>query len=164
MKRRILMMVLAILLVASMMLAPMSASAASKKTVQILKVTVEGARLRKGPSSSYDIITSLKNGAKVFYLGTEKDHFYKVRTDHGVTGYIFRDYLKSYGACYRDQVYYATKRAKVYKKPSVRSSGKTKLSKGQHVIVYQVQGSWAYIKTLGGTGGYVKKSLLKKAG
>ena len=56
-----------------------------------------------------------------------------------------------------------TSSAKVYKKASTHSSKKTTLSKGQHVIVYQVKGNWAYIKTLGGTGGFVKKSALKKA-
>ena len=60
-------------------------------------------------------------------------------------------------------LYYATQRAKVYKKATTHSTRKTTLSKGQHVIVYSVSGNWAYIKTLGGTGGYVKKSALKKA-
>ena len=163
MKHRIWMMVVAALLVASMLIAPVSALAASKKTVQILQVNVDGARLRKGPGSSYDVVTSVKNGAKVFYLGTEKSSFYKVRTDHGAVGYMYKGFLKSYGACYKDQVYYATKKTKAYKKASTHSSSKATLSKGQHVIVYQVKGNWAYIKTLGGTGGYVKKSALKKA-
>lgn len=163
MKRRILMMMVSVLLVASMLIAPMSALAASKKTVQILQVTVDGARLRRGPGSTYDVITSVKNGAKVFYLGKEKNSFSYVRTDHGAVGYIYKGFLKSYGACYQSQVYYATKKTKLYKKASTHSSGKAKLSKGQHVIVYQVKGNWAYVKTLGGTGGYVKKSLLKKA-
>ena len=163
MKRKILVMLLSVLLVASMLIAPLSASAASKKTVQIMQVTVDGARVRSGPGSSYDVVTSVKNGAKVFYLGKEKSSFYYVRTDHGVKGYMYKGFLKSYGACYPSQVYYATKRAKVYKKASSGSSKKTTLTKGQHVIVYQVKGNWAYIKTLGGTGGYVKKSALKKA-
>lgn len=163
MKRRILMMIVSALLVASMLIAPMSASAASKKTVQILQVTVDGARLRKGPSSSYDVVTSVKNGGKVFYLGKEKSSFYYVRTDHGAQGYMYKGFLKSYGACYKDQVYYVTKKTKAYKKASTHSSSKATLSKGQHVIVYQVKGNWAYIKTLGGTGGYVKKNVLKKA-
>ena len=163
MKRKILMMVLSVLLVASMLIAPLSATAASKKTVQILQVTVDGARLRSGPGSAYDVKTSVSNGSKVFYLGKEKDSFYYVRTDHGAKGYIYKGFLKSYGACYSNQVYYATHRAKVYKKASTHSSKKTTLSKGQHVIVYQVKGNWAYIKTLGGTGGYIKKSALKKA-
>ncbi|MBR1822051.1 MAG: SH3 domain-containing protein [Clostridia bacterium] len=163
MKRKVLMMILSVLLVASMLMAPMSASAASRKTVQILQVTVDGARVRKGPGSSYDVVTSVKNGGKVFYLGKEKDSFCYVRTDHGAVGYMYRGFLKSYGAAYKDQVYYAKQRAKVYKKASTHSSKKTTLTKGQHVIVYQIKGNWAYIKTLGGTGGYVKKSSLKKA-
>ena len=163
MKRRILMMIVSILLVASMLTATTSALAASKKKVQIMQVTVDGARVRQGPSSDYDVITSLKNGSKLFYLGKEKNSFYKVRTDHGVVGYMFRDFLKSYGVCYKSQVYYATKKVKVYKKASTHSKRKTTLSKGQHVVVYQVKGSWAYVKTLSGTGGYVKKSALKKA-
>ena len=68
MKRKILMMVLSVLLVASMLIAPLSATAASKKTVQILQVTVDGARLRSGPGSAYDVKTSVSNGSKVFYL------------------------------------------------------------------------------------------------
>ena len=163
MKRKILLLVLSVLLIVSTVIAPVSAQAASKKTVQILQVTVDGARIRKGPGSSYDVITSLKNGAKVFYLGKDEKSFCYVRSDHGVTGYIYKGFLKSYGAAYVDQVYYATLRARVYKKASTHSSRKTTLTKGQHVIVYQVKGDWAYIKTLGGTGGYVKKSALKKA-
>ncbi len=163
MKRKILVMLLSVLLVASMLIAPLSASAASKKTVQIMQVTVDGARVRSGPGSSYDVVTSVKNGAKVFYLGKEKSSFYYIRTDHGVKGYMYKGFLKSYGAAYASQVYYATQRTKVYKKASSGSSKKTTLTKGQHVIVYQVKGNWAYIKTLGGTGGFVKKSALKKA-
>ena len=164
MKRRVLLAVLSVLLVVSTLLAPVSALAASKKkSVPIMQVTVDGARVRKGPSSDYDVIVSVKNGAKLFYLGKGKDSFYKVRTDHGVVGYMYKGFLKSYGACYQSQVYYASKKVKVYKKASTHSSRKTTLSKGQHVIVYQVKGSWAYIKTLGGKGGYVKKSALKKA-
>lgn len=163
MKRKVLMMLLSVLLVASMLLAPMDALAASRKTVQILKVTVDGARVRKGPSSGYDVVTSLKDGAKVIYAGKEKDSFCYILTDHGVKGYVYRGFLKSYGAAYKDQVYYAKAKTKVYKKASTHSKHKTTLSKKQHVIVYQVKGKWAYIKTLGGTGGYVKKSALKKA-
>lgn len=163
MKRRFLMIVLCVLLIASTVLAPASALAASKKTVQILQVVVDGARVRKGPGSSYDVITSISNGAKVFYLGKEKNSFCYIRTDHGTKGYIYRGFLKSYGAAYASQIYYAKQKTKVHKKASGSSGKKTTLSKGQHVIVYSVSGNWAYIKTLGGTGGYVKKSALKKA-
>jgi len=159
MKRRLISALVAVLLVVSMMIAPVSASAATK--VKILKVTVDGARVR---NSSLQELTSVRKGGKVFYLGKMKKSFAYVRTEYGTVGYIYKNYLKSYGTCYREQVYYSkNKKVPVYKKASTGSKKVTKLSKYQHVIVYQVKGSWAYIKTLGGTGGFVKKSNLKKA-
>ncbi len=163
MKRRILTIVLTVLLLVSTVVAPVSASAAAKK-VYLLQVTVDGARVRSGSSSSYEVLTSLKKGSKVFYLNKTKDSFAYIRTAHGIVGYMYKGFLKSYGVTYRDQVYYCAKKsAKVYKKASTSSKRVTTLDKYQHVIVYQTKGSWAYIKTLGGTGGYVKKSALKKA-
>ena len=165
MKRRILMVAACVLLIATMLIAPISASAASSnKVVAILKVTADGARLRQGPSSSYEVITSLKDGEKVFYLNKQVDAFCYVRTSKGKIGYMYKGFLKSYGAAYLNQIYYcSSKSAKVYKKASTKAKKITKLSKNQHVIVYEVRGSWAYIKTLGGTGGFVKTSALAKA-
>ena len=165
MKRRILVLVLSILLIAATVIAPVSASAASRKSVAIMKVTVNGARVRKGPSSNYGIITSVKKGAKVFYLGKHKKSFYLVRTSHGKVGYMYKGFLKSYGACYEDQIYRLKKSTPLFKKASTRSVRKVaKLGKGLHVIVYQTKGKWAYVKTMSGKGGYVKKKLLKKVG
>lgn len=161
------MMVLSALLIVSMLAMPVSASAASKKqVVYILKVTVDGARLREGPSSSYDVITSLDSGTKVFYTGKMKDAFCYVCTTGGKVGYIYKGFLKSYGAAYAYQIYYCKDRsAKVYTRTSKGTVKKvTTLSKRQFVIVYQAKGDWAYIKTLSGTGGFVQKSALAKAG
>ena len=74
MKRRILTIVLTVLLLVSTVVAPVSASAAAKK-VYLLQVTVDGARVRSGSSSSYEVLTSLKKGSKVFYLNKTKDSF-----------------------------------------------------------------------------------------
>ena len=161
MKRRYLSILLTVVLLASMAIMPVSASAAKKVT--ILTVTADGARVRKGPSSSYDVLTSVKKGGKLFYLGKTKNSFAYVRTSTGTVGYMYKGFLKTYGSCYKSQVYYCTKKANMYKKASSSSSRVAKLSKNQHVIVYQVSGNWAYIKTLGGKGGFVKKSVLKKA-
>ena len=166
MKRRITSLILCIVLIASMLILPTNALAASKKqVVQILKVTVDGARVREGPSSEYGVVTSVKKGGKVFYLGTTKDAFCYVKTSSGDVGYVYRGFLKAYGAVGRDQIYYCkSKSATVYKKSgkSLKKSGK--LYKKQHVIVYEVRGKWAYIKSLSGKSGYVRKSALAKAG
>lgn len=163
MKRRILTLVLAAVLLASMFVMPVSASAASK--VKILQVTVDGARIRKGPSSDYDVVKSLKKGSKVFYLKKTKNSFSYICSANGVKGYMYKGFLKDYGVTYSNQIYRCKKStAYVYKKKSSSSSHVTRLTKNQHVIVYQVSGNWAYVKTLGGKGGYVKKSVLTKAG
>ena len=163
MKGRAITLILALALLMVMSMAPMGAQAAAKK-INILQVTVDGARVRRGPSSAYEVKTSVKKGGKVFYLGSIKNSFAHIRTSGGTEGYIYKGFLKSYGSCYKSQVFYSRKSGLgVYKKPSTSSSRVTKLGKYQHVIVYQVKGSWAYIKTLSGKGGYVKGGSLGKA-
>ena len=165
MKRRIVSLIVCVVLVASMLIVPTSAFAASKKVVQILKVTTDGARLREGPSSAYNVITSLKKGDKVFYLGPTKDSFCRIKTSTGETGYMYRGFLKSYGAVGSKQIYYCkAKSAKVYKRSGKSLKKIGKLYRNQHVIVYEVRGKWAYIKSMGGRSGYILKSALAKAG
>ncbi len=164
MKHRMLALLLTVLLLLGTVAVPVGASAASKSKVKILRVNVDGARIRTGPSSSYDKKVSVSKGTKVFYLNKMKNSFAYICTEKGVVGYMYRGFLDSYGVAYKYQVYYNTKKSVgVYKHATTNSSRVTKLSKGQFVIVYQVKGSWAYVKTLSGTGGYVKKSNLKKA-
>ena len=163
MKRRAITLILTLALLMAMAVAPLGAQAAAKK-IKILQVTVDGARVRRGPSSVYDVKTSVKKGGKVFYLGKMKNSFAYIRTSGGTQGYMYKGFLKSYGSCYKSQVYYSKKSGlKVYKKPSTHSSKATKLKKHQHVILYQVKGKWAYIKTVSGKGGYCQASALGKA-
>ena len=162
MNRRFISLALVIALLAAMAIVPAGASAASK--IQILKVVVDGARVRQGPSSAYSVKTSVKKGGKVFYLGKMKNSFAYIRTSGGTQGYMYKGFLKSYGTCYKSQVYYSKKSGlAVYKKASSSSSKVTRLKKHQHVILYQVKGNWAYIKTVSGKGGYCQASALGKA-
>ena len=163
--RKFLRMTMCLLLVATMLFAHMSASAASsKKVVQILKVTADGARVREGPSSDYDVITSVREGDTVFYLNKNKAAFCYVRTSKGQIGYMYKGFLKAYGAARLDQIYYCTdSNVRVYRRASTGASRVTTLSKYQHVLVYQTRGNWAYIKTMTGKGGFVKLSSLKSA-
>lgn len=164
MKRRVLSLLLCVMLVASMLIVPTTAFASSGKMVKLFKVTVDGARVRKGPGSSYEVVTSVKKSSKVFYLGKTVNSFCYVRTSNGDIGYMYRGFLKAYGAVPLDQVYYCTaKKATVYKRTSKGAKRIGWLYRNQHVIVYEVRGNWAYIKSLSGKSGYVKKSALKKA-
>ena len=146
------------MLLASFFVVP--ASAAS--VVKVMKVNVSGARLRSKAGES-TIITSLKKGTKVLYTGKKVNAFYYVRTSNGKTGYVYDKFLSSYGAAYSNQVYYTTKKVNMFRKASAKSSKVKKLSKHTLVLVYEVRGNWAYVKTLSGKGGFVKASCLTKA-
>lgn len=164
MKRRIISFLLCLMLAASMLIVPTTAFA-DGKVVPLLKVTVDGARVREGPSSKYDVITSVKKGGRVFYLGKTRTSFCYVRTATGEVGWMYRGYLKAYGAVNMDQVYACkSKSAPVYKRKGKGLKRIGTLYKNQHVIVYEVRGKWAYIKSLTGKSGYIKKSALKKVG
>ena len=160
MKRRILTIALCLMVILSMLAAPVSASAASKDIVKIKTINTN-ARLRTGPGN-YDWSKILKKGTKVI-VGKKTNAFYYVKTSSGETGYIYEKYLSDYGAVSNKQVYAAVKNAKVYKKPSTSAKAIKTVKAGQYVFVYGVRGDWAYVKTMSGKGGYMKTSALVKS-
>ena len=160
MKRRILTVTLCLMLIISLLAAPVGASAASKDIVKIKKINTN-ARLRTGPGN-YSWSKILKKGTRVI-VGKKTNAFYYVKTSGGETGYIYEKYLSDYGAVNNKQVYSAIKAAKVYKKPSTSSKKITTLKAGQYVFVYAVKGNWAYVKTMSGKGGFMKTSVLVKS-
>ena len=84
-------------LTATPLMATKSTVAQAASTMKMVKVNVQGGRLRKGPGSSYDVITSLDKGEKIFYSGKTKDAFSYVCTADGKVGYIYKEFLSSYG-------------------------------------------------------------------
>jgi len=150
--------------VAAPVAAPNSTAHAAS-TMQILRTNVDGARLRKGPSSDYDVITTLDKGEKVFYSGKTKNSFSYVCTEGGKTGYIYSGFLSKYGSVRTSAIYYTrTKNVRLYKRPSTGASKVTTLRSQQFVIVYQKAGSWAYIRTMDGKAGYIQLSKIKSTG
>ena len=162
MKKRVLWMAVCLVMILSTVIAPLSASAASG-TAKILKVNTN-ANLRD-PDDYQHVLSYMKSGTKVLWTGkTNKKNkaFYLVTTTGGLTGYVYKDYLSSYGAVNLSQVYKTRTAAKIYKKPSTSSSKVTSVGKGRYVLVYGTSSGWAYVKTTSGKGGYMKLSTLKK--
>lgn len=147
------------LLALSLTLGTLSATAASN-TIMILKTTVDGGRLRDGPTSAYNVIRSLGQGEKVFFAGQTSDAFCLVRTAKGETGYIYRGFLTPYGVVRMDQVYYAGGTVRVYRRPSTSASRVGTLGANDHVLVFATSGDWALIKTLNGGTGFARLSEL----
>ena len=159
MKKRILMLMLCVLLIASTVLAPISAMAAS--TSSILIVNVDGARLRGGTNLTR-IITSLRKGTRVVYNGKHIGSMYYVRAENGKKGYVYKRYLSAYGAASSKKVYGVTRKTYLYKRASSSSRHVARLAKGTTLIVYKTKGNWAYVRTLTGKAGYVKTSYLRR--
>lgn len=160
MKLKFLKSVLCLLLIASMMLLPATAMASSK-TIQILKVNTDGARLRSEEDKS--VITTLKSGAKVFYAGEHLDAYCKVCTMDGEIGYVYKAFLSEYGAVKSSQVYYTTAKAPVYRRSgsSLKKAGTA--PENTFVLVYATNGNWAFVRSMGGASGYMKLNTLTKA-
>ncbi len=159
MKRKYLRRIVSIVLILTLMILPSTTASAASK-MKILKTNVSGARLREGPSSSYDVVTTLKLGEKVFYSGKVKNYFAYVCTSTGKTGYVYQGYLSSYGTVKVSQIYYTNASTKIYKKASTSSSKVTTLSKHVFVIVQATQSGWGYVQTLTGKSGFVQMSKL----
>ena len=162
--KRFLVIVLAVMLTMTAVLPSVSTAmaASKKKVVYIINIDNDGVRVRSTPrgGSTDNVMTSLKKGTKLFYLG-KSGAWYKVCSEYGPeSGYVYQGYTSYYGAVALDNIYKADGRARVYSRPDTSSRRVTTLKDDQFVIVYAVSGKWAYINTISGTKGYVRTNQL----
>ena len=160
MKRFLVVLLAAMLIMTAILPSVSSASAASKKVVYIINIDNDGVRVRSTPGGGDNVMTSLQKGTKLFYLGTNGS-YYKVCSEFSTTsGYVYKGYTSYYGAVSLDSIYRCDGRTKMYSRPSTTSSRVTTLKDNQFVIVYAVSGQWAYVHTMSGKKGYVRTSQL----
>lgn len=162
MKRNVIRLIVCVLMILATIVAPVSTAYAAS-TVKLMKINVDDARLREGPSSAYEVITTINLGEKVFYAGKTQNAFCYVCTENGQKGYVFRDYLSNYGVVRSNQVYYANTSTRMYSRASTSSSRVDKLGVHEMVIVFKTSGKWAYARTLDGKAGYIQLSNLTRA-
>ncbi len=160
--KRTLVFMLALMLALSAILPSVGfAASKNKKTIYIVNIDNNGVRVRSEPRGGDNIMTTLKKGTKLFYLGQE-GAYYKVCSEFSYTsGYVYKGYVSYYGAVSYDSIYRSNGRTYVYSRPTSSSRRSATLKNGQFVIVRAVSGKWAYIYTISGTKGYVRTSSLK---
>lgn len=159
MKRNYLVRILCLTLILMIGIMPIcSAYAASK--AYLLRVNTNFVHVRDKNSN---IITTLSRGTRVLYWGENKGSMCKVVNSSGYTGYIYKSYLSAYGVVNKNQVGVVTTKAPIYTRSgnSLRKSGTVKA--GTPLLVYQVNGSWAYVKNFNGTGAYIRTAYLRQA-
>ena len=161
MKRNVWKSVVCVLMMVALLATAVPASAAS--VARILKVNGDYVRMRTSANEGSATICRLRKGTKVLYWGVKNDSMCKVLTSDGKTGYVYSEYLTTYGAMPLNKVYVTTETAKTYKRSgnSLKKSGT--LSKGKYVMVVKASGNWVYAKTMSGKNVYMQKSSLKKA-
>ena len=158
MKRNYFVRILCLTLILMLGIMPIcSAYAASKAYILRVNANYVHVRDRDG-----DIMSSVRKGTRVLYWGERAGDMCKVVNSSGSTGYIYKAYLSSYGVVNKSQVAIVTSKAPLYRKSgsSLRKSGTAKA--GTTLLVYQVNGSWAYVRNFNGTGAYIRTNYLKK--
>ncbi len=143
-------------------MAPLEGFAA--RTLEVYKVTANQVRVHSTTSSGTTNVKGKVNaGTKVFLLDTSSG-WCKVRTDHGLIGYIWKDYLSYIGSTTQDKVYEsAYSNVWVFKKASYNSSRVATLGYREHVILSSTSNGWARVLTVNGKKGYVRTNEIKKA-
>ncbi len=126
--------------------------------------------VRSGPGSSYSVVASLSNNAKVTVLKKESNGWYYIRTASGKTGYVSGEYIKLDGS-QSSQASSESRQGKVKLSSSssrlnVRSNASMsagiigKLSDGAAVSILGESGDWYKIK-YNQTTGYVSKEFIQ---
>ena len=140
----------------------------SRSTKEMYVNTSAGLNVRKGPSTSYSVITTLPKGTKVNVITTSGE--WSKITSGSITGYVSNKYLSSSSSStgstsdnssetsitkYVD----ASVGLNVRKGPSTSYSVITKLAHGTKVTVKSTSNGWSKI-TSGSITGYVSSSYL----
>jgi len=118
-------------------------------------VTANGGKVnvRKSASSSSAIQGTANDGEALTILGVS-GNWYEVRTEKGVKGYIYGDYVQE-GMAARTT---AKTGLNMRSGPGTGYSILKSLSNGTNIIVLSTTGKWSYVKA-GGTYGYVSVSF-----
>ena len=123
-----------------------------------------GLNVRKGPSTSYDKVTTLVNGTKVTVISTNNG--WSKITSGSITGYVSSQYLSSSSTTNNENSEtFVTKYVNsssglnVRKGPSTSYSKVTTLANGTKVTVNSTSNGWSKI-TSGNVTGYVSSSYL----
>jgi len=159
--KRTLIVMLALMLALSAVLPSVGFAASKKKIIYVVNIDNNGVRARSEPHGGDNVMTTLKKGTKLFYLG-QSGAYYKVCSEFSYTsGYVYKGYVSYYGAVAYDSIFRCNGKTALYSRPSSSSHRTATLKNGQFVIVRAVSGKWAYIYTISGKKGYVRTSQLK---
>ncbi len=142
-----------------------SGSATSLKELSdawIASVSASSLKLRTGPSTGYDTITTLSSGTVLSVKGESGDWYY-VELANGSKGYVNKNYVKK-GTGAKTCTITADGTLNVRKGPGKDYDVVTTLKKGDVVSLLDDSSKWFKIKNVDGKEGYVSSEYVKLGG
>jgi len=140
-------------------------SAAASTSSPITLMTIDGVRLRSGPSTNHDILRPVKAGTNVTVLEHKPDSWSKVSLG-GTTGFIRSDLLAAPGTPLNSsgntQFLQTTTGVNVRSGPGTGHSIVRQLAEGRNVEILSKSNGWSKVR-IGDTTGYIKSTLLATA-
>lgn len=162
-KKRYLRVLVCLTLALALLLGTTVSAQAAERTVTILQLTNDYVYIRSSTGENSQVIGTLRQGTKMFYLGRSGSMAY-VCTTTGLQGYVYAGYLEKYGEARLCNIYYVQSSSlTVYSSDSTSSSRVTTLPKNYYVLLSAANGRWGRIRSLNGGSGYVLLSGLKRA-
>lgn len=155
------------LLVAIMLVASSATAFAAMKKGEVLSVKEDYARMRKSPQQGSDVLTKIRKGTKVSYLG-EKNGWIKIGLANGKSGYMYKTMLQRYSNAKVGKVYVSKlkngKRLTVRTKASTKSKAKVAVKNTTRMVLLEKKGTWGKVRVVKtGKVGYVNLKYLKAA-
>lgn len=126
-------------------------------------VTASYLNFRSGPGVGYSVLTGLKRGTTVTYMGY-KNSWWQVRTSGGKTGYVDRKYLTPASVSKTGQYFVTASKLRVRKSPTTSSSILGTVNKGAMITITQLNGDWGYVSSGAGVRGWVALQYLSTSG
>lgn len=125
-------------------------------------VTVESLKVRSGPSTGYDTVTTVTKG-KTFNVLGQSGNWYYIELSDGLKGYASKEYIQK-GSGYSTCTVSVNGTLNVRKGPGTSYDAVGTVNDKEVVTLVDDSGDWYKIKTAAGVEGYISGSYVKLGG
>ncbi len=124
--------------------------------------TVDSLKVRSGPSTGYDTITTVTKRTTFSVLGQSNDWYY-IELSNGTKGYASKNYIQK-GSGYSTCTINVSSTLNVRKGPGTSYAAVASVNNKEVVTLLDDSGEWFKIKTAAGEEGYVLGTYVKLGG
>lgn len=124
--------------------------------------TGSNVRIRKGPSTSTDILGRLNQGDSFTVIGEAQNGWYEIKTESGISGYVSSEYVTFTKPVVTRTGYCTDSNVRVRKSPSTTSTILRYLQRGEtFTVIGEAQNGWYQIQFGNQITGYVHSDYVR---